>query len=72
MASGWYNKTTQNSIVAEQAHHSPGTHYDPWQKAKLTDGREVFIIHQFGNGEDVFYQAHPNETLNEEKIEQWL
>jgi len=74
MPSGWYNKTasSQNSITGEQTHHSTGTHYNPWQKAKLTDGREVWIIRQFGNGEDVAYQAFPNEILSEEKIQQWL
>lgn len=67
-------RTSSNagSQPAKQVHAVPGTHYDPWQQAKLTNGSLVWITRQNGDGENVFYWSHKGEKIAEAQIQEWL
>lgn len=56
----------------EQEHLTTGTHYKPWQRAKLVDGRKVWITRQDGDGERAYYYTDKNEQIPAEEVIDWL
>jgi hypothetical protein len=59
------------SIQAMRENASTGFHYDPWRKATLTDGREVWIVRQDGDGTSAWYFTDDNEKISSDEIEEW-
>jgi hypothetical protein len=57
---------------AERKYSKPGQHYDPWKRARLTDGRKVWIVRQDGDGESAWYFTDQNEKIATSEIDDWL
>lgn len=56
-------------LQAEQIHSQAGSHYDPWRKARLADGRLVWITRQDGDGKTAFFYTEKNEVI---AADEWI
>lgn len=63
---------SEKSLQSEQVHSRPGTHYNPMQRAKLSDGRHVWIARQNGDGENVWYFTDDNEQIHSKDLIEWI
>lgn len=71
-----YTQRTTSSnagtLQAEQVDLYPGQHYDPWQRATLTNGRTVWITRQNGDGQKSWFYTDQNEVIAPEQIQEWI
>jgi hypothetical protein len=59
------------SQQSQQVYRNPGQHYDPPQKAVLTNGRTVEITRQDGDGTTAWYFTAEGEKFSEDQIKKW-